>query len=146
MEDWQFPATAHEAPLSSPFRRVTGFFYRATITFPLLSKRRNSLTVPFLGNTFHQDCCNLQSQAKYKLFLLIHGKSILCFQHHTTKLHLLHQLLKATYRGMGFLQYFIFISPNGTTLRSVLYYALTEIILLYHSIICLKLIKHNIAF
>lgn len=95
---------------------------------------------------FHQDWCNLYSQARYKLFLLIHGKSILCFQHHTTKLHLLHLLLKAICKGLGFLSYFIFISPNGTTLHSVLYYALTEMILLFHSIICLNLIKYNIAF
>lgn len=26
MENWQFPATAHEVALSSPFRHVTGFF------------------------------------------------------------------------------------------------------------------------
>lgn len=102
MRNWQFPATAHEVPLSSSFRHVTGFFYLATIASPPLSKRRNSFTVPFLGNSFHQDCCNLYNQARYKLFLLIHGKSILCFQHHTTKLHLLHLLLKAICKGMVF--------------------------------------------
>lgn len=129
-----------------PIQTCNWIFHLAIITSPLLSKRRDSVTAQFLGNRFPQDCCNPYSQARYRRFLLIHGKSILCSQHYTTKLHLLHLLLKAVCKGMVFLQYFIFISPNGTTLDSMLYYALTKMILLHHSIICLNLIKHNIAF